>query len=258
MWWSGATLGAGVRNGGSGHFLRDILRLLALPGLAADTFLACGILRFLSWNNLALLPLAVFGLLKPSAAPGILRSCAWGIVLTVVAFWLVLPNQGHGWGYRYLHGLIGNAVLLAVAGWVRLTEAGPERTASARLAVLALTLATLCLLVLRAVQVEAFVAPMARALAVLRLQPASVVVVDNAEIWYGADLAQNDPYLRNSPKIMALTGLDPQQIARLCPLHPIVLGPEELARAGAAPPDWLRRALPGYDEARKALRACSQ
>ena len=64
------------------------------------------------------------GLSRRSATP-ILSQCAWGIVLTVVAFALVLPSQGIGWGYRYLHGFIGNAVLLAVGGWVHLTEAGP-------------------------------------------------------------------------------------------------------------------------------------
>jgi hypothetical protein len=30
---------------------------------------------------------------------------------------VILPSQGEGFGYRYLHGAIGTAILLAVYGW---------------------------------------------------------------------------------------------------------------------------------------------
>jgi hypothetical protein len=35
---------------------------------------------------------------------------------------ILLPYQGHGWGYRYLHGLIGSLSLLAGYGWIALSE----------------------------------------------------------------------------------------------------------------------------------------
>ena len=71
-----------------------------------------------------------------------------------------------------MHGFIGSVAFIAVQGWIRLTEAGSNEAGVARLSVRVLTAATLCLLVLRAVQVDAFVEPRARALAFLRAQPA--------------------------------------------------------------------------------------
>jgi len=44
-----------------------------------------------------------------------------GLVLTLLAMFMLLPYQGHGWGYRYLHGLIGSAALLGGYGWITLT-----------------------------------------------------------------------------------------------------------------------------------------
>src|SRR5262249_56061717 len=56
-------------------------------------------------------------------------SLAAGLGLTVFAMFVLLPYQDIGWGYRYLHGLIGSASLLAAAGWVELTgqDAQPLR-----------------------------------------------------------------------------------------------------------------------------------
>jgi len=55
-------------------------------------------------------------------AVGVFRSLAGGIALTILAMLILLPYQDIGWGYRYVHGLIGSAALLATLGWTRLTE----------------------------------------------------------------------------------------------------------------------------------------
>jgi hypothetical protein len=42
---------------------------------------------------------------------------AWTVILPVCVLAVILPSQGEGFGYRYLHGSIGTAILLAVYGW---------------------------------------------------------------------------------------------------------------------------------------------
>ena len=59
-------------------------------------------------------------------AGGVLRALAAGIVLTLVAMLILLPYQDIGWGYRYVHGLIGSAALLAAFAWTVLTAQASE------------------------------------------------------------------------------------------------------------------------------------
>ena len=58
---------------------------------------------------------------------GIARPLAAGILLTLVAMLLLLPWQGLGWGYRYLHGLLGSMALLAGYGWNSVAGEGARR-----------------------------------------------------------------------------------------------------------------------------------
>jgi hypothetical protein len=256
LWSSGASVPRGTESGVP-DFIAVVRSIMGLPDGAAILTMTLNLLRFVSWNHLILVPLMILGLPGALRDP-LLRACAWGIALTVISFLIVLPSQGHGWGYRYLHGFIGSAVLIAVRGWIRLTEPGSPDSRFGYLAVKGVTVATVCLLVWRAVQVESFVEPSARALAVLRAEPAEVVIIDDGEVWYGQDLAQNDPYLRNSPKIMVLGALSREQIALLCPRRPRLIGFEELVRAGVDTRQWPRRELPEYDDARQAVRACAE
>src|SRR3546814_6175702 len=50
------------------------------------------------------------------------------LTITCIMGLLLLVYQGHGWGYRYLHGLIGAFCLLGGFGWMRLSR--PERPLS--------------------------------------------------------------------------------------------------------------------------------
>ena len=46
---------------------------------------------------------------------------AAGVILNLLAMSLILPYQGHGWGYRYMHGQIGCMALVAAMAWMQVT-----------------------------------------------------------------------------------------------------------------------------------------
>ncbi|MDI1295581.1 MAG: hypothetical protein PSY12_06790, partial [bacterium] len=78
--------------------------------------MAMNLLRFVAWQHLLLLPLGAAGVGLAWQARAV-RPLVAGIVLHIVVIGVLLAFQGHGWGYRYLHGVIGSACLLGAQGW---------------------------------------------------------------------------------------------------------------------------------------------
>lgn len=238
LWWMGAGPVQPAANTGGLQFLRIIATLVRQwEGWAAVLMMVLNLLRLFAWQNLAVLPLLAIGLAGWRGMPAAVRGCAWGLLLPLPLYLAVLPDQGHGWGFRYLHGHLGAMALVAMHGWFRLTAGNAAGAPLVRRTVAVLTAASLVLLAVRAVQVEGFVRPWAGALAYIRSLPDAVVVVDDGDVWYGQDLVQNDPYLTGGPKIMALRYL-PSGLSsgHLAALRPRLVGHDELARAGAALP----------------------
>jgi hypothetical protein len=185
---------------------------------AAPRIMAANLIRFVSWQSLLTLPLAVLGVAAAVRTGGAVRALLIGLVLTAIAKFVLIPHQGHGWGYRYLHGLLGSTCLLAAFAWGRLTDrlsAGARRWAGVSFAVFA-SLSFLVLLPLRASQAHAFVHPYARAWAAIAHAPSAVVVVDPAGAWYASDLVRNDPYLRRGPLVFDIRVLTEAQLGELC------------------------------------------
>jgi hypothetical protein len=185
---------------------------------AAPRIMVANLIRFVSWQSLLTLPLAVLGVVAAIRTGGAVRALLLGLVLTAIAMFVLIPHQGHGWGYRYLHGLLGSTCLLAAFAWGRLTDrlsAGARRWAGVSFAVFA-SLSFLVLLPLRASQAHAFVHPYARAWAAIAHAPSAVVVVDPAGAWYASDLVRNDPYLRRGPLVFDIRVLTEAQLGELC------------------------------------------
>lgn len=118
-----------------------------------------------------------------------------GLVFSL-AFYLCfkLVTQGHGWGWRYGHQVLGNVALLAAVAWPTFVNA-LGRPRALQLAFVSAALTIVCQFPLRARLVQNTVTPFANALHWLRAQDADIVIVPNDSIWYGRDLVRNDPGL---------------------------------------------------------------
>ncbi len=176
------------------------------------------LIRFVTWQSLLTAPLALLGVVAAVRTGGAVRALLLGLVLTVIAMFVLIPHQGHGWGYRYLHGLLGSTCLLAAFAWGRLTDTlsdAARRWAGVSFAVFA-GVSLLVLLPLRASQAHAFVRPYVRAWAAIAHAPTAVVVVDPAGAWYASDLVRNDPYLRRGPLVFDIRALTEAQLGELC------------------------------------------
>jgi uncharacterized membrane protein YeaQ/YmgE (transglycosylase-associated protein family) len=185
--------------------------------------MANNLLRLTLWQSLLLAPLFMLGIAAALRAGGFLRAILLGSVLTVVAVWILQPFQGHGWGYRYMHGLLGNLCFVATLGGLRLTAQQPsnQRAKSRALFVAAAIGSVFVLFPLRAWQVHNYVHPYASATAAIARADVDVVVVDHNEVFYGFNLVRNDPMLRNRPKVLLLSKLDAAQITTLCTTYEI-------------------------------------
>jgi hypothetical protein len=217
----------------NGEGKRELDFAMRWPLMAANLF------RFIAWQSPLLLPLGYVACRALRRAPAAVKCLGWGILLSFVVYLILMPNQMHGWGYRYFHSLIGNFVLIATYGWVVLWRNAADVGARGAIAVATIFMTGLSVLValpLRAAQVEATVGPMAAAVRYLSKRPEPIVVLDQFQVWYGGYLFQNDPFLSNRPKVLALSALTPTQLAALCAQAPTpVLGYAALARFGVKP-----------------------
>ena len=201
---------------------------------ASVALMAINLLRFLAWQSPLMLPLALVGLITCRTRSGILVSLALGIALTLAVTLVVMPFQGHGWGYRYLHGMLGSIALFAAQGWIWLSDGSAYRRQQlTAILLLSIALSIFALLPWRLAQVYTFVGPYAAASAAIARSKADVVVVDASNIWYGVDLVRNDPLLASSPKVLNLTSLRSEQIKQLCGRYRVaIFDSDDASQAG--------------------------
>ncbi|QGM96071.1 hypothetical protein [Methylocystis parvus] len=201
------------------------------------TVMLMNLLRFVSWMNPLFLPLAVLAFRPIRDGDGVARELFAGLALTLAATTLLMAYQGHGWGYRYLHGFIGSIALLAAFGWVEImTRAGEAEEAAAwRAVVVASAFSIFVVFPVHAIQAHDFAAPYAKAGAAIARAPTDVVIVDRMELIFGEDLARNDPLLRNRPKVLDLVRLDEASLPGLCKRHSVSLFDAPQGRALGIP-----------------------
>jgi len=149
---------------------------------------------------------AIAGMLRVhrQAVWRVLAGCA---LLTLSVYFFVPFDQGHGWGFRYFHATWLVLPLLAVAAVA--AEQARNEISSTRLhgylaacAVLSLVFMTS----LRAIQVEDFIS---RHLAQVPVAPRGetrVTIIEPLGGYYLADLAQNDPFLRERSLVLVTRG----------------------------------------------------
>ncbi|HSI86531.1 MAG: hypothetical protein ACAI35_21045 [Candidatus Methylacidiphilales bacterium] len=149
----------------------------------------------------------------PASTYEILQDLTLGIFITTMLYLCFRLAQGHGWGYRYYHAIIGNFVLLAVAGWFVLRAHAPWKAVASWATVSLVSIAVIfpyfCF------QAHGTTAPFAKAQAIIASQPSQVIVVPDDVIWYGRDLIRNDPLFREGPILVSRMMLSEEKEAEL-------------------------------------------
>jgi hypothetical protein len=178
-------------------------------------WLTCAnLFRFITWQHILLIPLML------AAWPAIRRdrlaaSLALGLVLPIVVIAIILPFQGPGFGYRYLHPVLGNAALLGTFGWRALAPIH-DRLRPAMLAASAAGLAILLPVQMGMSYLR--YAPNARASATIDASGADYAVIRVADGFHYTNVVLNHPDLANRPiRLWAEKIKDPARLAaRIC------------------------------------------
>ncbi len=205
--------------------------------------MGANLLRFFAWQHLLLLPLVIAALRLRQDRDPVCRALLLGIAGLIAVMTLILPMQVHGWGYRYLHGFIGSAVLVAGYGWHRLERSvlAPHRALR-----WATALSLLLVLPLHVWMARSIIAPYAAASAWLERAPAGIVIVDDGAAAFSLDLVLNRADLSNRPILLSASRLRPGSLPALCRTHTIAFADSDrlapldrvfgqLAAAGPSP-----------------------
>lgn len=218
MGWMGADLPSGGNADWSVGPLEVARNMLLKISVFDFATVAQNILRLGTWTHPLLLLLAAFGTMSAWRQGGEFRALVIGVALTFAVAAIISPSQGHGWGYRYLHGLLGSIALVAALGFRNLMEcadaAGRRRFWGAFLAVTALTV--MVLVPLRMWQAHVFVAPYVAADHAIREADADFVIITDMRHAYVGDLARNDASLGQRPLRFWLPALSQSQLDLLC------------------------------------------
>jgi hypothetical protein len=205
-------MGAGI------NFLTRFLNVIHTPSAGSLWLMALNLLRFITWQHLLMFPLVAFGL-RSAWRESLGRALAVGFFLPIPVMLILLPYQGHGWGYRYVHGVIGNACLLAGYGWYALEAHG----LSLRRA-LAWTSAATFLLVLpiRGYMAHEMVAPFAHISRMIAKSGADVAIVEDNVAPFANDVIINQPDISNRPIRLLASKLRPDDMKNLCSFGRVV------------------------------------
>ena len=220
---------AGV-DAGAAFFFGKVRRLVEGIDVAALFVQTANLVRFLAWQNPIALPLAALSVYAIREDEGRSRELAAGLLLATLAFAFLMPVQGAGWGYRYLHGFLGSWCLLAASGWLAVMRRSTADQGGAAVASLALASVATCVVVIpfQIRQAAAEVDPYRAAMQLIEHAGADIVLVDRTHITHG-ELVRNDPDLRNRPVVMDLFYVDAPALERLCKRYRVALLSEQRA-----------------------------
>lgn len=98
------------------NFWSRLIWALTTGAAPRTIYMSANLLRFAAWQPILLLPLFATGLVV-ARRNGMAMALAAAAILPVIAMTILLPDQGQGFGYRYVHGVIGAIILVAIYGW---------------------------------------------------------------------------------------------------------------------------------------------
>lgn len=146
-----------------------------------------GVAKIWLWAVPGLLLLAIAGAWN-NRDNAVCRLLVCSAVLTLVGYLLVPADQGHGWGYRYFH-----------SAWLALPLLGAAAVRNEQLRALVVGCALLTLIFgvgFRAWQIHDFIADDLAQMPPYSGTERRIIILDPTAAYYGADLVQNDPWLR--------------------------------------------------------------
>jgi hypothetical protein len=207
------TLIAGPVVANAGVKMDYLTRLLDALAQNRDnvTTMVANMLRFCTWQNVLLLPLLL------ASWPIVRRdrfaaALAAGFLLPPLIMIVILPSQGYGFGYRYFHPVLGNAMLLAGYGWNRLAGS------PAALRSMALRAGAASLIILMPVQAwmtHRLYAANAQASTRIDASGADYALIPEGNLAALHDLVINRPDLSNRPiRLIEPLVADPGDLAR--------------------------------------------
>ena len=171
-----------------------------------------GLAKIWIWAVPGLVVLAAVGAWKWRADPKC-RLLLVSALLTFLGFMFVPADQGHGWGFRYFHSAWVALPILAAAALTHRPGFSTNGIAASLEQGEALTFVVACALLtlvvgvgFRAQQMHEFIAADLNQVPDYRGTEPRVVILDTTEQFYGADLVQNDPWVRGTIMRMVSRG----------------------------------------------------
>lgn len=210
---------------------KNMLAVFSLPTATVLLSRSIALAKVWVWAVPGLLILAVCGAVRGRG--NITCQLLVASALTTLIGYVFFPqDQGHGWGYRYFHSAWMALPLLATAAMYRPTglKGMPDDSAAAPINIFAdpatkSYLAACILLTLvfgvgfRAWQIQGFMADDVDQLPHYQGTERRIVLIDTRFSFYGADLVQNNPWLRGNEIRMFSHGVaeDGKMMARYYP-----------------------------------------
>lgn len=221
--------------------LAHVLSSFSIVNLELVEVRAAWLTKIWTWAGAGLVVLAAIGYRREREQTSV-RLLGAALVLTFVGYCFVPVDQGHGWGFRYIHSAWFVLPVLAALALTGMREDGV-----AQLRAMAGWCVLLSLIVVngfRMNQVEEFMGQHLQRVPPLATAPSKdrpeLVLVNLGYGFYPADLVQNDPFLR-SPRVIMVQGQPRQDAAMLSRWYPDY----EKVRSGQWGEHWVRKSGAG-------------
>lgn len=171
------------------------------------------LIRYVTWQHLALVPLIFAAWPSIRRGEEVALPLAAGILLTFLLCTIVMPYQGHGWGYRYFCAVMGNGVLLAGIGYHRWAARDPSCANGLFVSFSILTMPAAAFLMVTS---RDFIQPYVRVDKLLNSATSDMVLVDTEKPRAAIDLVRNQPDLSNRPLLLSSYDTTAAGLATLC------------------------------------------
>jgi hypothetical protein len=186
------------------------------------------LLHFIAWQNFALLPL-LLAAIAAVRRDALVTTLLLGIVAWIAFITVILPYQGHGWGYRYLHPYLGSFALLAGYGYRELGERIGTKADGVVLGFSGIT--AVAAIPLSFLATYRFVEPHVALERFIAAQRTPIVLVDTDYAngmdgrWAptAIDHVRNLPDLTNRPLRFSSREMDRPRLIHLCTLAPVTI-----------------------------------